>query len=163
MKLLGFRKVSFIEITLFIEDLKVDHLFNNHSTIFNRKSSSRSNTYNWVLLDSIVSIMISKQTIENISQYLKVYITSNQKNNNPSSSIVTSSSSIDSNSISNNQFEIELNDVISKIIAGVYKTNQFIELLKSLQITSDNATISLCISNIFWLWGTQVYVSYVHM
>jgi hypothetical protein len=39
-----------------------------------------------------------------------------------------------------------------------------IELLKSLQITSDNLTVSLCISNILWLWGTQVYICiYIHM
>ena len=64
----------------------------------------------------------------------------------------------DYNTVTSNQFELEFNDIIQKIIHGTYKSVQLIELLKSLEITSDNLTVSLCISNVLWLWGTQVYI-----
>jgi len=64
----------------------------------------------------------------------------------------------DYSSVTSSQLELEFNDIIQKIIYGTYKSVQLIELLKSLEITSENLTVSLCISNVLWLWGTQVYI-----
>ena len=56
------------------------------------------------------------------------------------------------------EIESELMDAVEQILLGNYRAAQFINLLKSVNLTAENKPANVSVANVLWLWGTQVSI-----